>query len=106
MMNTEYTIVLWLLRLAGFLMMWIGMYACFGPLNTVLSLIPVVGTISRFVLALLLLPVALTLSITTMLIGIIAHNPWLLIAVVVLATGCGVVWSRMRQPRSTALPAY
>lgn len=104
-MNTEYTIMLWLLRLAGFLMMWVGMYACFGPLNAILNLVPLVGTISGFILSLLLLPVALVLSITTILIGMIAHNPLLLIGVVVLAIGGVVAWSRVRQLRPAALPA-
>ncbi len=104
-MNTEYTIMLWVLRLVGFLMMWTGMCASCGPLNAILNLVPVVGTISNFLVALLLLPVALTLSITTIMLGMLAHQPLLLIAVVVLMTGGVIAWSRMRQPSSAALPA-
>lgn len=104
-MNTEYTIMLWVLRLVGFLMMWIGMYASCGPLNALLDLVPVVGTISNLLLALLLLPAALTLSITTIVISMLAHQPLLLIVVVALVFGGVIVWSRMRQPGSAALPA-
>ncbi|MDP9314440.1 MAG: hypothetical protein M3R24_26780 [Chloroflexota bacterium] len=86
-------------------MMWIGMYASFDPLNALLNLVPVVGTISNFLLALLLLPAALTLSITTIVISMLAHQPLLLIVVVVLVFGGVIVWSRMRQPGSAALPA-
>lgn len=96
-MNTEYLTMLWLFRLGGFLMMWIGLCACFSPLNTLLNLVPVVGQVSQFLVAVVMFIVALTLSATTILIGLVMHNPLLLVPAVLVVGAALIFWARNRQ---------
>jgi hypothetical protein len=96
-MNTEYLTMLWLFRMGGFLMMWIGLCACFSPLNTLLDLVPLVGQASQFLVAAVMFVVALTLSAVTILIGVVAHNPLLLIPTVLVIGGVLILWGRSRQ---------
>ena len=98
-MNTEYTVIGWVLRLVGFLMMWIGLCLCFGPITTFLDVLPFLGSAGRFVVGLVAFPVALVLSIITIVISILAHNILALIVVLGLLIGGVMLWSRVRKQR-------
>lgn len=95
--HTEYTILLWVLRLAGFLMMWFGLMLVSGPLNAVLDILPIAGNIGRFAGCLVTLPLALVLSLVTILVGIIAHNLILLVITTLLVVGGFVLWNKRRR---------
>ncbi len=99
-MGTEYEVIGWILRLVGFLLMWIGLGLCFGPITTFLDVLPFLGSAGRFVVGLVALPVALTLSILTIVISILAHNILALIVLLGLLIGGVVLWSKMRKQPS------
>lgn len=105
LLNTEYTLSLWIIRLIGFMMMWIGLSICFGPVNAMLDILPFLGRAGRFLIGAAMLVVSLMLSIVTILLSIIAHNILLLLALLALIVGGGVLWSRLRKPKMTAIPA-
>jgi hypothetical protein len=90
-MASEHRLITWLLRVVGFLMMWIGLGLFFGPINTVLDVIPLLGGVSRMVTGLAMFAVALSLSLVTIVVSMIAHNPLLLIGSIVVVFG--VVWA-------------
>jgi hypothetical protein len=96
-MNTEYQIMGWILRLVGFLMMWIGLSLCLGPISTLLDVLPFLGSASRFVVGLATLVVALVLSTITILVAVLAHNLVALIVVLALLIGGVMLWSRVRR---------
>jgi len=96
-MNTEYEVIGWILRLVGFLMMWIGMCLCFGPITTFLDVLPFLGSAGRFMVGLVTLPVALVLSIITIVISILAHNILALIVVLGLLIGGVMLWSKVQK---------
>jgi len=96
-MNTEYVVMGWILRLVGFLMMWIGMCLCFGPITTFLDVLPFLGSAGRFMVGLVTLPVALVLSIITIVISILAHNILALIVVLGLLIGGVMLWSKVQK---------
>jgi hypothetical protein len=98
-MGTEYEVIGWILRLVGFMLMWIGLGLCFGPITAFLDVLPFLGSAGRFVIGLVALPVALTLSIITIVISILAHNILALIVVLGLLIGGVVLWSRVRKQR-------
>lgn len=104
-MNTEYTVIVWVLRLVGFLLMWFGLGLCFGPITTFLDVLPFLGSAGRFMVGLVALPVALTLSIITIVISLIAHNLLALIVLLVLIVGGMMLWSKLskRQTQPAAL---
>jgi hypothetical protein len=97
-MDTEYRVIGWILRLVGFLMMWIGLCLCVGPMNAVLDVLPFLGSAGRFVVGLVALPIALVFSIITIVTSMLAHNPLALIVLLALIIGGVVAWSRMRRP--------
>lgn len=97
-LNTEYTIWLWVMRLVGFLMMWIGMSLCFSPINAVLNILPFLGNMSSFLIGAVMFGVALLLSMITIIASIIAHNIFLLIGLLLLIMAAVILWSRMRRP--------
>jgi hypothetical protein len=99
-MGTEYTVIGWILRLVGFLLMWIGLGLCFGPITTFLDVLPFLGSAGRFVIALVALPVALTLSAITIVISILAHNILALIVVLGLLIGGVLLWSKARKQQA------
>jgi len=87
----EHKAAVWTIRIVGFLMMWLGLFLFFGPLNAVLKVFPFLGTAGRWLSGAVTFPVALALSAVTILISLIAHNIWLLLAAVVLV-GAGSFW--------------
>jgi len=96
-MNTEYKMIGWILRLVGFLLMWIGLGLCFGPITAFLEVLPFLGSAGRFVIGLVALPVALALSTITIVISILAHNILALIVVLGLLIGGVMLWSKVRK---------
>ncbi len=88
---TEHKIMTWVLRLVGFLMMWIGLTLILGPIQVVMDIIPFLGSAGRLLMGIALLPIALVLSGITILISLVAHQVVILIFVLVGLTGL-FVW--------------
>jgi hypothetical protein len=86
-LHTEYTTLLWILRLVGFLLMWFGLSALFGPISVLLDVLPIFGAISRSVIGVITFLVALVLTIVTILVSMIAHNLIALIIALVVTVG-------------------
>ena len=81
-LSSEHNLTTWLLRLGGFLLMWIGLMLILKPLSVILDVLPFLGSISRFGVGLATFLVSLALSIVTIMISMILHS---LIAVVLAA---------------------
>lgn len=96
-MATEHKVMSWILRIAGFLMMWIGMSLVFGPIHAVLDIIPMIGQGSRFLVGVVLFPVALVLSVATMVVSMIAHSAIALILTLLLLVGGGIAFFVIRR---------
>lgn len=90
-LHTEYTTLLWILRLVGFLMMWFGLMALFGPISVLLDVLPIFGAVSRSLISVITFLVALVLSIVTIFISMLLHNLIALIVALVVAIG-GIVY--------------
>jgi uncharacterized membrane protein (DUF485 family) len=90
-MSSEHKAIAWLLRVIGFLLMWIGLSMLFGPISTFLDVLPIFGTISRTLIGGLCFIVALVLSSVTIIVSMILHNPIALIVSLLAVIG-GIVW--------------
>ncbi|MEM7536705.1 MAG: TMEM43 family protein [Chloroflexota bacterium] len=101
-MRSEHVMISWLLRLVGFLMMWFGLSALFGPINTFLDILPALGSVSRFVFNAITFLIALVFSAITIIISIIAHNIIALIVTLVIVTLIG--WYIISQRRRNSVP--
>ncbi len=94
-LDTEYTIMTWLLRALGFLMMWIGLSLVFRPLAILADVIPLLGKLTGFVTGGVAFLIALVLSIVTILVSMILQNFWLtLVALVIVPIGMWYAISR------------
>jgi len=86
-LGSEYTMMAWILRGVGFLMMWIGLSMLFGPLSVLLDVVPFFGKLSRGIVGLATFLVALVLSGVTILISMILHNVIAIVVSVVVVIG-------------------
>jgi hypothetical protein len=101
-LHNEHTTLTWVLRLVGFLFMWLGLALMLGPLHAAFDILPFLGSTSRFLAGVVLFPVALVLTGVTVLTSILAHNPYLLLAVVIGALGGGLFWVLRARARKRA----
>jgi hypothetical protein len=86
-LHTEYKTGLWIFRIVGFLMMWIGLGMVLAPLSILLDVLPLFGSISRSMVGLVTFVVSIVLSVVTIIISKVLHNPLALVVVVI-----AVVW--------------
>ncbi len=105
-LNQEHTTMTWILRLVGFLMMWGGLSAIFAIFSTVFAVIPFLGKVTGALIQAVTFVVALVLSILTILVSMLFHNIYAVVAIVVLAIGFGIYWYKMRKKNpETPAPA-
>ncbi len=95
----EHKVTGWVLRLIGFLMMWIGLQALFGPVVAVLNVLPFLGKVGRFVWGFISFAIALGLSLVVIVISMIAHNIWALLVVLAVIVGA-FVWLRAKKAKA------
>ena len=70
----EHKFISWMLRIVGFFMMWIGMMLLSGPLTTLLSVLPFLGSLGSFLVSIITLPIAIVLSSITIILSMIFHS--------------------------------
>ncbi|MDJ0755582.1 MAG: TMEM43 family protein [Ardenticatenaceae bacterium] len=95
-MRNEYLTNLWLTRLGGMAMMWVGLMLILGPINALLGFIPVLGRLGRMLIAVVTFVVALVLSATTIIISAILHNLIALIIICIILIGSGLAFWHWR----------
>lgn len=97
-LQSEHNLITWIIRIATFLMLWMGLNLILGPILMVMDSIPIVGGAGRFVIMLFTGAIALVLWILTLLLA----NLWLaLIVVGVLVVGF-LVYGKMKQKKPAA----
>lgn len=72
--NTEHTIMLWFARIGGFLLMWLGMNMVFAPLQAVAGIIPFIKKGTSALVMAVTFPIALVLTLVTIIISKIFHS--------------------------------
>lgn len=88
--------MLWIFRLVGFVAIWVGLLMVLGPLTAVSHFLPTLGHITGTVIATIAFPVALLLSVVTIVVGMIAHSPVALAISLAVAVGVSVWFIRGR----------
>jgi hypothetical protein len=100
-MHDEYVTMGWILRVVGFLMMWIGLTSVLGPIATLLDVLPFLGSTTRFMVGVVTFPVALVLTIVTVIVSMVLHSLVALLVVLVLLIGGGIAAAKM-MPKKAA----
>ena len=85
------TVLTWIVRAGGFLMMFIGLIAVFKPISVFADVVPLVGTMLGAGLGIFSFLVAFALSILTIAVAWVVYRPLLGIGLLVLALG-GLFW--------------
>jgi hypothetical protein len=101
-LSQEHKTVGWILRLVGFLMMWIGLTMFFGPINAVLDVLPFLGSVGRTLISIVMFFVALGLSLATIIVSMIAHNIIALIITIVILVGLVFLVGRLMKKKKSA----
>lgn len=100
-MHGEYKFMLWLFRGIGFLMMWFGLSALFGPVVVFLHIVPALGSLSKSLVSFVTFIVAAILSAVTIFVSMILHNVIALVIIViaVLAITLYIVKGKLKKPK-------
>ncbi|MCX6734779.1 MAG: TMEM43 family protein [Candidatus Peregrinibacteria bacterium] len=92
----EHTTMTWILRAVGFLMMWFGLSALFGPISTLLDVLPFFGSLSRAMIGVVTFVVSIVLTGATILVSMIAHNIYAVIGTAVAIVILAIVALKMK----------
>lgn len=96
-LHGEHVMMTWLLRGAGFLLMWFGMRLTLEPLNTVLDVLPFLGDLGRGLTGFATFLVALVLAGVTILVAQIMHNVIAMVVVgAVVVVGSVLLFGKKR----------
>lgn len=97
-LQTEFKIMMWAMRLLGFLLMWAGLALFVEPLSVILDVLPLLGTVNRFVFNAITFIVALIVSVIIIIISMIVHNLLILLILLAAIFG-GLVWSAWQRKK-------
>jgi len=103
-LRSEYLTTLWMIRVGWFFMMSAGLYLIFSIFSIFLAVVPIFAKISRYILWAIAFLISLVLSVITILIGMIAHNIFLLVPVVIIVLVALVFWVRKLFDKKTPTP--
>lgn len=101
-LQTEYTLWLWGFRLLGFLLCWGGLRMMMSPLNTLLDILPFLGSMGRGLTGFVTFPIALVLSGITIVVAWITHSLIAMIAIGVVALVVGIKFLGAKKPAALA----
>ncbi len=97
-MHSSYQTMGWVLRLIGFLMMWGGLTMITGPISTFLDVLPFLGNLSRTAISIVAFGIAAVLSLITIVISALVHNPIALLLLLLFIGGIGWLLYQRRRP--------
>ena len=101
-LKSEYKAMGWMGRIAGFLMMWIGMTMVFAPLHGIMDILPFMGKVSRGLVGCITFPVALILSTIAIVISMLLHSIVAMILVTAIIGGVGFFFWKKKQAAAGA----
>ena len=104
-LQAEYEMFIWIIRIVGFLMMFIGLILAFKPLTSLFKFVPFFGDVGTFVLSIGLFVVSLVLSTLTILISLLLQNIFLLVGLIaILLVGGVFLLQKRKNPEINSQP--
>lgn len=103
--HDENTILTWILRVAGFFLMFIGLALIFKPLSVIADVVPIFGSIVGAGTGLVAFLLALAGSLVTIAIGWVFYRPLIGIPLLVVAIGVLVFTFRKVKAATPVAPA-
>ena len=74
--EAENTMMTWILRLVGFILMAVGIALCFRPAVVLFDILPIFGDFVSMITGVIGLAIAFPLSLITIAIAWVAYRPW------------------------------
>lgn len=102
-LHQSYVMWIWIWRLVGFMMMWVGLSSVLAPLNVILDFLPMLGGLSRSLTGAITFVVALVLSAVTILISMIFHSLVAVAVAVVAALAIGYMVMQQKKAQSSGV---
>ena len=96
------TILTWLLRLLGLIVMYSGLRKILGPLDVLADVLPFLGSLMRMGTGLLSFLVALPCTLVTIAIAWFYYRPVLSVILLLLAAGCVALIISKRKAKAAA----
>ena len=93
----------WMLRLAGFVVMWVGFGLVLAPLAVFADVIPAFGRLTRWLSALIGGVLSALISFVAIASGWLYHRPWLL-GLLLIAIAAGLAWLLLRRKAQVQPP--
>lgn len=90
-LHNEYLLWIWIFRVLGVLGIWLGLMLLGGPIIKILDVVGVIGSVAEGVMGFVNFFVALAVGGTTIIVGMLFHNIYFLIATILLVI-VGVVY--------------
>lgn len=101
--QSDNSLTAWLLRLAGFVLMYAGLRAIMAPLSVLGDVVPVIGTLIGMGTGIVAFLVALPLSLLTIALAWVFYRPLLAVVLLGIALAClAALWQRRSKARSGA----
>ncbi len=95
-LQSQHTMITWIIRIVTLFMMWIGLNMLFGPVLLVMDSIPILGQVGKGVISMVTGAIAFVLWLLTLVLA----NLWLILLVVVLLMA-GLMYYRKKQAATT-----
>lgn len=99
-LQDEYTAMLWILRIVGFVMMFSGLLLMANPARTLLSVLPIFAKVGMFVYGFFALMSSLTLSVLVIVLAMLFHNALLAVGVVLLIVLALIFYLRSKKQKA------
>jgi len=84
-LHKEYSVTIWAFRFLGFILMWAGLGMALAPLSVLTGFIPMLESVSGFLINIATFIIALILTAITIVISMIFHNIVALVAAIIIA---------------------
>ena len=102
-MRTQDKILKWVLRLAGFLLIFIGYMSFISPLTKLVGYIPILGNVVNFMFGLMIFLLSLIQALLVIIIAWFRYRPVLSICLLVVAAAAGVLFFMLKKKQSASV---
>ncbi len=101
-LHTEYQLTIWIFRVVGFLMLFVGLLLSFKPISTLFNFIPIFGSVGSSLFTVVIFVVSLVLAVTTIVISLIVQNIFVVSLITLGIFGLFFVLVRRPKPLKTS----
>ena len=101
-LQTEYQLTIWIFRVVGFLMLFVGLLLSFKPISTLFNFIPIFGSVGSSLFTVVIFVVSLVLAVTTIVISLIVQNIFVVSLITLGIFGLFFVLVRRPKPLKTS----